>query len=288
MLRNIKLAPPRTLGSATGGGSPRSASEDVHHSASEAITTVRSSQSDEEQEEAAASMPAQFGRLGVRETSEAEGALGDAETGLDNSRKKPPPPPPPPQYTWFSLYDDQGVGGRRNSKILETNDGVGSGDSIDGSNASSGRKLSARPPKHARQEAAKSEKGTSGGSSGWKWGWGRKGSGNALASETAAAGGPEATTPPKARDIGGSESSIDAGKDGVSLEDTTDLQMSALEILPAGDGGEGEAEKREKQRRKRKDVYSYFAMPLVRALEAQTGTTAWLRKVCVCLYLCVF
>lgn len=36
---------------------------------------------------------------------------------------------------------------------------------------------------------------------------------------------------------------------------------------------------RERRRLRRKDVYSYFIMPLVRALEAQMGTTAWLRKV---------
>ncbi|CAM9915100.1 unnamed protein product [Scytosiphon promiscuus] len=34
----------------------------------------------------------------------------------------------------------------------------------------------------------------------------------------------------------------------------------------------------ERRRLKRKDVYSYFMMPLIRALEAQMGTTAWLRK----------
>ena len=38
---------------------------------------------------------------------------------------------------------------------------------------------------------------------------------------------------------------------------------------------------RERRRLRRKDVYSYFIMPLVRALEAQMGTTAWLRKVCI-------
>lgn len=37
------------------------------------------------------------------------------------------------------------------------------------------------------------------------------------------------------------------------------------------------------QIRKRKDVYSYFVMPLVRALEAQATTKAWLRKVPSCL-----
>lgn len=40
-----------------------------------------------------------------------------------------------------------------------------------------------------------------------------------------------------------------------------------------------ESVQRERQRLRRKDVYSYFMMPLVRALEAQMGTTAWLRKV---------
>lgn len=49
-------------------------------------------------------------------------------------------------------------------------------------------------------------------------------------------------------------------------------------------------EARERRRRgRRKDVYAYFLMPLVRALEAQTITTAWLRKVflCFCVFVCL-
>ncbi|CAM9663148.1 unnamed protein product, partial [Ectocarpus sp. 4 AP-2014] len=39
-----------------------------------------------------------------------------------------------------------------------------------------------------------------------------------------------------------------------------------------------ESVERERKRLRRKDVYSYFMMPLMRALELQTGTTLWLRK----------
>ncbi|CAM9913904.1 unnamed protein product [Pylaiella littoralis] len=63
---------------------------------------------------------------------------------------------------------------------------------------------------------------------------------------------------------------------------------STLEgVSSSGDGAEGGPESgrtlargvdRERQMLRRKDVYSYFMMPLMRALEAQMGTTAWLRK----------
>lgn len=44
---------------------------------------------------------------------------------------------------------------------------------------------------------------------------------------------------------------------------------------------EDSSEHRKRRRKRRIDVYSYFAMALVRALEAQAGTMSWLKRVCI-------
>lgn len=221
VLRNIKLEPPRAdLRGVIQPAAPIAAVMDNDDQSSPL--------SKSEQPIAVASdttLPAELGRL---ESCERNGEV------MTKRRKAYPP-----KYTWFSLYDDQGVGRRRTSKRREDSGSLtgvlpllGNGD---GSEDSSGK--NERYP--------------------WRWGWGRRRGSNGRAFPGQEGGGED-------------EGSDKDGPQAVEL-----LTLKSLE----GPGKRLEDIKREENRRRRKDVYSYFVMPLVRALEAQTGTTAWLRKV---------
>lgn len=170
-------------------------------------------------------LPAELGRL---ESAESNG-------GVMTKRRKAYPP----KYTWFSLYDDQGVGRRRTSKQR------GSSGSLTGVlplvvNGDGSEDSSVKNDRYP-----------------WRWGWGRRRGSNGRSFSGQEGGGDE-------------EGSDKDGPQAVEL-----LTLKSLE----GPGKRLEDIRREEDRRRRKDVYSYFVMPLVRALEAQTGTTVWLRKV---------
>lgn len=208
----------------------------------------------------------------------------------------------PKKYTWFSLYDDQSA--RASLRRLGSVDrldrshrgggGVAGkgGESVDGRSDNSGRRM-ARGPKH---EGKKGDRTGNSNHGGWKWGWGRKGSSGSgsMASETHTAD-PAAVT--SGGDVGGKRepmkhSAFERIGDGVlpgrQKEEEKEEEEWMREKQESADAVEREAERRRrrqqrpKQRLRRKDVYSYFAMPLVRALEAQAGTKAWLRKVLGC------
>lgn len=231
VLRNIKLEPPRA--DLRGFVQPAALVAAVKDNGDQSASL-----SQPEQPIAVASdttLPAELGRL---ESAEANSLNGEVMT----KRRKAYPP----KYTWFSLYDDQGVGRRRTSKRRNDSGSLtgdltllGNGDGSIGSGI------------HSEDSSGKNERHP------WRWGWGRRRGSNGRAFPGQEGGGDE-------------EGSDKDGPQAVEL-----LTLKSLE----GPGKRLEDIKREESRRRRKDVYSYFVMPLVRALEAQTGTTAWLRKV---------
>lgn len=80
--------------------------------------------------------------------------------------------------------------------------------------------------------------------------------------------------------LGGQER--DQGDDEVEVDLRTGVNGVEGGIGGAGSavgGGVGDDEGSLERRKRRKDVYSYFMMALVRALEAQAGTTSWLKRV---------
>ena len=318
MLRNLKLEPPKPsdeeasrLDSVTVDKQPPQPSS---LSLSKAEPAVANDDVDR-------NSPASLSRLGVRDDGDGESA-GGAAAGAGTTAKKVKPPRP--KYTWFSLYDEQGVGGRRNSTLRKSGssgtlsgggDGVGAADDGDnGKQNGSQKEPGSRTPKEKESSSKSKPEGS------WRWGWGRKGSSTPKTEETTTSeGGAGATAEPS---IDTAEAAPAAALPPVSAEDTPASiggraeQGSDCQVLRGNSGGEGEAPlglemlstlrmvssgeadedgataaaaaagrrlaesvQRERHRLRRKDVYSYFMMPLVRALEAQMGTTAWLRKV---------
>lgn len=329
MLRNLKLEPPKpsdeevprlTAAGAAGGKAAAAAAAD------DALPVAEQPPQPSKNETAASddldqNSPANLGRLVVKDDdgaeSEAGTGVGSGATIKRSSR---------PKFTWFSLYDEQGVGGRRNSTLGKaTNSGgalfggvddSGAVDKGDGGRTNGG----SRTPKESSSK--RKPEGS------WRWGWGRKGSGNSSTQNTAdttttpeggtvvasmgtsedteAAGEAAALSPVAAEETPASSSGGQAEQDGSyeavggDVEPKEEEAPQGLEVLStmrtvsSGEGEEGSATaataaaagrrlaqsvQRERQRLRRKDVYSYFMMPLVRALEAQMGTTAWLRKV---------
>lgn len=272
--------------------------------------------------------PASFSRLGARNDDGAKSVAGAG--GGATTTKVVPSPSSRPKYTWFSLYDEQGVGGRRNSTLRTAGSsgaGSGGGDGFGAvDNSDDGKRSGSHKEPGSKENSSKAE-------SSWRWGWGRKGSGNnsstpKTAEATTPEGGNRASTETSAgtaeaasaaasaaaiatlspvtaeetpasgsgdqTERGGSSSSQVLGADseggGEALQGLEVL--STLRVVSSDEGEEdgaavavaagrrlAESVQRERKRLRRKDVYSYFVMPLVRALEAQMGTTAWLRKV---------
>lgn len=323
MLRNLKLEPPKPsheeashLTAAAAGGDDTQ--QDTLPGAEQtpqpwSSSTDETAASDDLDE----SLPVSLGRLGVRNGDDGESWAGAG--GGPTTKKVVPSPAPRPKYTWFSLYDEQGVGGRRTSTLrAPSSSGTGSGgregfgaadNSDDGKRSGGHKQPSSRAPKESSSK----------GESSWRWGWGRKGSGSSSTPKTA-----DTATTPEGGAGASTETSVDiaAALSPVTGEETPagcsgggqaerrggsqvpggdsegegdapqELEvLSTLRMVSSRDGSEedgaamaagkrlAESVQRERQRLRRKDVYSYFMMPLVRALEAQMGTTAWLRKV---------
>ena len=149
----------------------------------------------------------------------------------------------PPKYSWFSLYDDQGVGWRRTTTRREDRENGGVPEFLPSLDKGVVSEDSSR----------KGEKMP------WRWAWRRRGSSGS-------------------RRFSSQESTSGSYGETVDRDSPQAVELLTLKSLE-GPGKRLEILEREKDRRRRKDVYSYFAMPLVRALEAQTGTTTWLRKV---------
>lgn len=258
-------------------------------------------------------LPANLGRLGMRNGRDDDaGSMRAAATAT----------PPPSKYTWFSLYDEQGVGGRRNTSFRVASSNSNSGSAGSGNAGGFGSVGNGNSNDDKKIDTPKeSSSGKAEGS--WRWGWGRKGSDTSLTPK-AAAGAEMATLGSGA--VAAVETATDtsaetavaeaapanpsggkakqAGFSEVLVDDTAGEEETpqALEVLStfrsvsaggcveegaataaaaAAAAGKRLAESvgRERERLRRKDIYSYFMMPLVRALEAQMGTAAWLRKV---------
>lgn len=267
-------------------------------------------------------LPASLGRLGERRGDNEAGS--EASSGAAGKIASPSSlvsqtPRPPPKYTWFSLYDEQGVGRRRMSPARKGVSGdMGGEPSAFGDGGSDGRGhsnpgSSARTPKQGLGKASSKAGGS------WRWGWGRRESSpratttpenmsgidataTARTAAAAAAGGTEGraegpsgqATMPQAG-AGETNLFVDCGSANVEqgrwgkVPQGVEVPTAAAGVSSSGESGDNgmaaagkklaEDVERDRRRLKRKDVYSYFMMPLVRALEAQMGTTAWLRKV---------
>lgn len=305
MLRNLKLEPPPTAddNSQLGTTSPPAALV-VKSTAEQRNALLQNEAAARRQEELESSKPASLARLGSRDgasDTEEESAGPSSATASARSKKAPSQK----KYTWFSLYEDQGVGGRRNSiRSGDTGQGlsassggiVGVSDmGVGADNVSSGGRISrsGSGSSSGKQQSARSrgQDSSSKGEYSWRWGWGRKrsgsvGEGEATAAVAAAAALPNGSGSERVK-AGGTrhESGKGGGKssDGVKGGDKGQALVAGFgsePAVPSKAPRKRMAEiEQERRRLRRKDVYSYFIMPLVRALEAQMGTTAWLRKV---------
>lgn len=289
--------------------------------------------------------PAGFGRLGSRNgdgdsdgATTASGSTGGAGSSTEDERdggslKTKQKPSPPPPFSWFSFYDEQGVGARRNhtrrtlDKKKVGEGGAGAPSLARGVGVATAAVGSTSLRSKEDLAADNSDK-----SSSWRWMLGRRGRSDTATATTSPvttgqlktetrtpvttnAGNIKKAPPPAntaaltfgtdGRGVYSPEKVKNYNRDGVwgrvhdngelthqlqaemAVEVTGKVAPSTAEKISAPRGPKGVRRgrrgladaKREGRRRKRKDVYSYFIMPLVRALEAQTGTTVWLRKV---------
>ena len=306
VLRNLKLEPPKLDLEEVNARAGSAAEKEKNGSPASAPPRPSALSQDESED----SLPASLGRLGVRDD-------GDDDDGPGLAGAEAATTPSPPRYTWFSLYDEQGVGGRRNSALR-----AGSGGSAGSGNA---RGFGSDAGGNSNDDkSVGTPKGSSGKAEGsWRWGWGRKGSGASLTPKTASMTTPESGAGAAVEAAVGSaadtsvaeempvtasggratpdDSSVVPG-DGIGGEEETQQELKVLSTFRGLSSGGLEEEEtaaavaaasaasvagrrlaesveRERKRLRRKDIYSYFMMPLVRALEAQMGTAAWLRKV---------